>query len=509
MENGTEINELEELQQNLFRRKSSKRSRKGTADNAILEAQVTPVEMDDRTKILHYLQKILNPHPLEGAAPGVQTVFTLKLLPPINKLRYNTIAYTPTPPQEIYDSTLKILKGISKNRLIELVTHDQDYYFEHTVIVLYSYIYFLDDMEFYSLLRARFCMYPPINVSPTEQVEISSRVILKIQAKVVTLLTNWFRIYQHLIIRDKTKTRMLAEFIYTLYDFINPAEWLNYHFLSILDVLVNNLNQVVPPSIIHSPRTIASVWEFFVPVKEIRSYDHVIAKQICMFDADNFCQIKMTELMHKNWTRDNKNEVAPGVVKFTDAFNRITRYVAFLTLANEKAEVRSSLYQYFITLIDSLLTMKNFNSAMSIYYGLTINPVYRVKHLLEATLAPDLIEKMKEYKELFTQKGLLLLKEKQEKAYGAKIPYLGVYLNDLVHIEEVYALNIKEQDNAEPELLNYAKLRSLSEVFQKIDSFRYNTYTYIRVPLIMRFFQNLPLIDEDFLYELSYMIYKE
>lgn len=76
------------------------------------------------------------------------------------------------------------------------------------------------------------------------------------------------------------------------------------------------------------------------------------------------------------------------------------------------------------------------------------------------------------------------------------IPYLGVYLQDLIFIDEG---NASSSDN----FFNFDKFRQIASVFQKIKDSQSQAYPFEEVPFVQAFLSHTPSTSEDELYEIS------
>mmetsp|Transcript_11611 Transcript_11611/g.10119 ORF Transcript_11611/g.10119 Transcript_11611/m.10119 type:complete len:104 (-) Transcript_11611:15-326(-) len=102
----------------------------------------------------------------------------------------------------------------------------------------------------------------------------------------------------------------------------------------------------------------------------IMNYSHLLAKQLCIFDIENFKNMKVTEFFSRAWTTEKKHELAPTLTYIAEMSTKLSRMTSYLILMNKKNILRVTLYQYLIDLCDQLIRLRNFNSAFAIYLGL-------------------------------------------------------------------------------------------------------------------------------------------
>jgi len=87
------------------------------------------------------------------------------------------------------------IMSISKRKLIEKLTHDYQQDSSISRVVLYTYKWYFDEKELFTLLLERFKTPVPLNLSPVERKSFLDSVISKIQIKILIFLKDWFRLY--------------------------------------------------------------------------------------------------------------------------------------------------------------------------------------------------------------------------------------------------------------------------------------------------------------------------
>jgi len=393
------------------------------------------------------------------------------------------------------------IMSISKRKLIEKLTHDYQQDSVISRVVLYTYKWYFDEKELFSLLLERFKTPVPLNLSPVERKSFLDSVISKIQIKILIFLKDWFKLYSFQFYTDLKLEEMFFELLYLMFTHPDTGKWIHLPIVQLLSDL-ENLNQKKEDNV-KTVLRIATLPEIFVPLPVILSYSHLLAKQLCMVDIDNFKKIKASEFYKKAWNKNSRYADAPNLTHIAETSTKLSRLTAYLILMNKKNTIRVILCQYLIDLCEQLVRLRNYNSAFAIYLGLSSHAVQR---LFPTLIEPTLEKEAKEIyntklKQLFSSSNNMeILRGKQNELVTPGVPYLGVYLSEILFIEEM-----RDHVDEEKKMLNLTKYSLLSEKIYRILLFK-EPYGFHRVDNIMHFLKGIPLISEDQIYQLSYQI---
>lgn len=216
-----------------------------------------------------------------------------------------------------------------------------------------------------------------------------------------------------------------------------------------------------------------------LPIKEL-------ARQLAIYEQKLFCKISPIELRSGVWSKPNKKELAPHVCLITAWFNKVIfvhrqrlNFQLSFWLATEilqqslKQRVRVISKSIKLAEVRNLLTIQttfykecrklnNFNSLMSILAAVGMSSIQRLKRTWK--LVPE------KYKDLYNQLEELMsgmqnyrnYRIKLEKQMPPVLPYLGVFLRDLLFIEE------GNRDVLENGMINFDKMRMVAGVFTSL-----------------------------------------
>jgi len=89
------------------------------------------------------------------------------------------------------------------------------------------------------------------------------------------------------------------------------------------------------------------------------------------------------------------------------------------------------------------------------------------------------------------------LREAQESVEGPCVPYLGVYLGDLIQIEE------GNPDLTQTGLVNFGKFEMVGQIITRMEKFKLDRYKLLPVPAIQRFLHDPASLSSDAMFNES------
>uniref|UniRef100_A0AAY4EC60 Ras-specific guanine nucleotide-releasing factor RalGPS1 n=1 Tax=Denticeps clupeoides TaxID=299321 RepID=A0AAY4EC60_9TELE len=181
-----------------------------------------------------------------------------------------------------------------------------------------------------------------------------------------------------------------------------------------------------------------------------KSYDAVVfdvlkvtpeefASQITLMDAPVFKAIQPEELASCGWNKKEKHSLAPNVVAFTRRFNQVSFWLVREILTAQTLKIRAEILSHFVKIAKKLLELNNLHSLVSVVSALQSAPIFRLSKTWALISRKD--------KATFEKLDYLTSKEEnytrlREYIQSLKmvpcIPYLGIYLLDMIYIDSAY-----------------------------------------------------------------------
>ncbi|KAL7672539.1 hypothetical protein ACOME3_007423 [Neoechinorhynchus agilis] len=239
-----------------------------------------------------------------------------------------------------------------------------------------------------------------------------------------------------------------------------------------------------------------------------------LARQITLYEFDWFRDLAADELLHKNWQRRNKSEVAPVITNLTRIWNSTSFWVRKVIMAAETDQKRIQFIVHFVDMASACLDLCNFSSFFSLTSGgLGFSAVRNLDHLWKKV--PEHTKDRLSMFDAFYDDGhyrpyLNMLKSVEPPC----IPFLPDYLTKVLKIEDGNP-DFIEQPSPKPRLINILKQRRLLILLDNIGTFQSTPYNLKKHNKIQEYFARLDPLNgmtvnqfEDYLYELKNMIEK-
>ncbi|PRP83686.1 hypothetical protein PROFUN_03841 [Planoprotostelium fungivorum] len=202
--------------------------------------------------------------------------------------------------------------------------------------------------------------------------------------------------------------------------------------------------------------------------------DEEIARQLSIIEFNIFSSIQASELMNQAWTKPRLRHKAPNIIKMTERSNLISNWVAFTILSQEKIRKRVKAVTRFIRIAEFTAGMNNFSTAMAIVSGgLGCTAVHKLKYTW-AELPNQQSRTFQELSEKLTDP--LAYRNMLNAADQPCIPFLGLFLRDLVYIDE--------NPDTIDDLINVNKRKQIYDIIEKVTRYQNQGYSFVEIPQI-------------------------
>ena len=407
------------------------------------------------------------------------------------------------------DSSFEIEKEIlyiSLEKLIEILASSNDRNDEIFQVCLYGYLSFSDDETIFKELIKRFNVYFPINTTKSEKIQIYNQKIFHIQRKIMAFLQYWIEIYKETVVLNKRLDGLFEETLFSFYFY--RKEYSETYSVGLSKLLINleevrvykNFKKFNETNLNSFKNAISSaLTDIIFPVYHyILNEPQEIVEQICIFDYDNFYRISIPELLKKKTNGgDNYNYFAKN-------FNNISKIISFILLWMKSSSKRINFFEKVLETIDNLIKYNNYSTSFACFLSLTHTSIERLNNILFKKISKKHKNKYESLARLFTTtNNHNNLREAQKHMNPPCVPFLGIYVKDLLNYEENSKLN---NGCKVKHMIDYKKASQISAVLREIDNYKETWYEFEKNDRIYEYFKYLPDVPDDLLYELSYKL---
>eukprot|EP00117_Sycon_ciliatum_P043447 scpid39980/ scgid5386/ Ras-specific guanine nucleotide-releasing factor RalGPS1; Ral GEF with PH domain and SH3-binding motif 1; Ral guanine nucleotide exchange factor 2; RalA exchange factor RalGPS1 len=160
----------------------------------------------------------------------------------------------------------------------------------------------------------------------------------------------------------------------------------------------------------------------------------VLAAQITLLDLPLFQAIPRKELQACDWNCKLKQNVSPRIVAFIAQFNQVCYWLVREILKVAEVKARCERLTHIIHLADALLELNNINSLKAVMSALSSQPVFRLSQTWDLLSKKDQATYTRLSNLLSEDNNKAALRAYMETAARPCIPFLGMYLTDLLFL---------------------------------------------------------------------------
>ncbi|KAI5290225.1 hypothetical protein KEM52_000528 [Ascosphaera acerosa] len=225
-------------------------------------------------------------------------------------------------------------------------------------------------------------------------------------------------------------------------------------------------------------------------VKRIKLLDinpEEMARQLSLIEIKLYTRIKPTECLNKTWTKKSRNPddtdlYAPNIKAMIKHSNQLTNWVAETILRQNDVKRRVAVIKFFTNVADRCGKMNNYSSLMTIISALATAPIDRLGRTWYQVSARTMaiLERMRTLMQ--TTKNFALYRQTLHNVNPPCIPFLGIYLTDLIFTEDGIASRPDVPSAPDVKWINFSKWRKTAAVIQEIQQFQNGTYQFQPVP---------------------------
>jgi len=240
-----------------------------------------------------------------------------------------------------------------------------------------------------------------------------------------------------------------------------------------------------------------NMWKPDIGSKFLEFSLQTVAEYLTYAEHSLFRQVSLSELASLGWT-DTKNskKLSPNIILSKNKFNEISQWVSTEIVTGSNPKQRALMIERFVALADKCIEMRNYNTSMEILAGINRAFVNRLKKSwnLVSSATEETLQRMNELMD--PKHNFRNYREALRKAPKPCLPYLGIYLRDVVFTEEGNKDKVGE-------FVNFEKIQILGKIYKELLSFQKHKYPQCEDETISSFFKQLCSMPDEVLHQQS------
>ncbi|KAI9209024.1 ras guanine nucleotide exchange factor domain-containing protein [Polychytrium aggregatum] len=223
-----------------------------------------------------------------------------------------------------------------------------------------------------------------------------------------------------------------------------------------------------------------------------------IAQQLNLIDFDYFQKIQPRDLVEHIWNKKSNSQYSNSVAASIAHFNFIASWAKSLVLSQKKPKARAVIMLKLMRVALYLRNFNNFNSAMALVAALSSGPIQRLRLTQHYYYDQPTHQNFRKLEMMFTsERSFGIYRAVFRMSPLPAIPYLGVFLRDLVYLEECY------RDFKEDGTLNLGKFIAIGDVILMLMSIKARPYTEKVNPEIVSLILGKAVLSDEDCYTIS------
>ncbi|KAG0042697.1 hypothetical protein BGZ83_000175 [Gryganskiella cystojenkinii] len=378
------------------------------------------------------------------------------------------------------------VKGGTLPALIERLTlHDLlDSNFIATFLLTYRS--FTTTGDLFTYLFHRFTILPPMGLDPEELEVWTEKKLTPIRLRVFNIIKSWL---ENFYLEDESDDREALAMIKEFSGSAAMKDTMSFAAVQLIKLvekreqsegafrkMVLNLTTQAPQPI--TPRNLKKIK--FLELDPLE-----FARQLTVMEANVYNKIRPVECLAKAWMSDDPEMAAKAVniKKMIETSNLCSNWINELVLSEKELKKRVVVIRQLVLIAEKLLQLNNFSMLSATIAALSQSPIHRLKRTWEQV--PQ--RTMNSFEELQTLMGVnknwAEYREVLHSVNPPCVPFLGVYLTDLVMIQDGNQDFLKKSSH----LINFYKRVKTAEVIREIQQYQSVPYCLTSVPEIQTF----------------------
>ncbi|CAO3569498.1 unnamed protein product [Mortierella alpina] len=378
------------------------------------------------------------------------------------------------------------VRGGTLPALVERLTLHDGLDSNFVATFLLTYRSFATTEQLFTLLFRRFTITPPMGLDATELEQWTEKKLTPIRLRVFNIIKSWLENYY---LEDEAEDRYILPRIKEFSDSPQMRETMSFAAVQLIKLvekretsdgafrkMVLNLTTQAPQPI--TPRNLKRIK--FMDLDPLE-----LARQLTIMEAGYYNKIKPIECLAKAWTSEDPELAAKAVniKKMIETSNLYANWIDEIVLSEKETKKRAAIIKHLVAVAEKLRQLNNFSLLSSTTAALSQSPIHRLRRTWE--LVPTKTMNSLAMLQALTSsaKNWADYRTELHSVNPPCVPFVGVYLTDLVMIQDGNPDFLRKTDNH----INFYKRVSTAEVIREIQQYQSVPYCLTIVPEIQAF----------------------
>ncbi|KAG0349743.1 hypothetical protein BG005_010717, partial [Podila minutissima] len=378
------------------------------------------------------------------------------------------------------------VKGGTLPALIERLTLHDGLDSNFIATFLLSYRSFTNTRELFSHLFRRFTIQPPMGLDAEELEVWTEKKLTPIRLRVFNIIKSWLENYY---LEDEAEDHDALSMIKDFSGSPAMKDTMSFAAVQLIKLvekreqsegafrkMVLNLTTQAPQPI--TPRNLKKIK--FLELDPLE-----FARQLTIMEANVYNKIRPVECLAKAWTSEDPEVAAKAVniKKMIETSNLYANWINELVLSEKELKKRVLVIRHLVMIAEKLSQLNNFSMLSATMAALSQSPIHRLKRTWEQVPTRTMTSFMDLQALMGVAKNWAEYREVLHNVNPPCVPFVGMYLTDLVMIQDGNADFLKKSNH----LINFYKRVKTAEVIREIQQYQSVPYCLTVVPEIQAF----------------------
>lgn len=213
------------------------------------------------------------------------------------------------------------------------------------------------------------------------------------------------------------------------------------------------------------------------------------AQHLCSYEHRLYMNIHPKDCL--DYIKPSSRDQATSLAEFCSTHDKLGTWVKLSILQTEKTIKRSDLVEFWIKVAEKCRALHNFSSLSAIVTALSSTVISRL-HLTWAHVSRERLNQLETLTQFNEPAGnFASYRMLQEAIQGPCVPFVTMYLTDLLHINDQYHDTLMSPSHASssPMLINFLKRHKWFDVVSTMLQHQRNQYGYVEDPATQGFIE--------------------